>query len=177
MAVKHDRKSIRLPEYDYSSGGGYFITLCCHQKQPLFGQIVDEDVLLSRFGEIVKEEWIKTEQIRPGVQLDEFIIMPDHFHAILFFSESLNEHAVGAHSCAPLQQHIAPQQHGIQFRQPRSLGSLVAGFKSAVTTRINILHQTPGEKVWQRNYYEYIIRDEKDLEDIREYILNNPRNQ
>lgn len=121
---------------------------------------------LSEYGQIVKEEWLRTLLLRPGVDLDEFVVMPNHLHGILVLPAE-NVRSVGAHSCAPL-----PQQR--LYRQPRSLGSLLAGFKSAATKRINDLRHMLGMPLWQRNYYEHIIRNEDELHHVREYIQTNP---
>lgn len=163
------RKSIRLDGYDYSQPGGYFITINTYQHIELFGEITEQGMRLNNFGHIVQEEWLQTEIIRPAIILDEFVIMPDHMHAILFITENDNASVVGAHSCAPL-----PEYNQILIRPPRSLGSIISGYKSKVTSRINALRGTPGEPVSQRNYYEHIIRSEKELDDIRIYIQGNP---
>lgn len=188
------RRPTRLPAFDYTDPGAYFITLVAHHRARLFGGVVDGVMRLNGWGEIVREEWEKTPQIRPEVELGVYQIMPNHFHAILII------HDVGAHGRAPDQNlqpppgrvtqpgHPAPglpsaidnpatmQAHSrapLQ-RPPRSLGSCVAGFKSAVTTRINQIRRTPGQLVWQRNYYEHILRGERDWDAIAAYILTNP---
>jgi REP element-mobilizing transposase RayT len=160
----HHRRSIRLVAFDYTSAGGYFLTLATHQNACLFGAITGEQVSLNTYGDIVQEEWLHTPQIRPNIILDEYIIMPNHLHGIIFITEPdpveahsappthRNSSSVGAHSSAPLRK---PNKS--LFRPPKSLGSFVAGFKSIVTERINILRSTPGMPVWQRNYYEHII--------------------
>jgi putative transposase len=158
------RGTLRLPDYDYTSAGGYHITLVTHERSCLFGEIPVDQMSLNSFGDIAREEWLRTPAIRPEIILDEFVIMPNHIHGIIFITES-----VGAHGRAPLRS-----ANQILFRPPGSLGSFVAGFKSITTKRINILRATPGMPVWQRNYYEHIIRDEQDLNRIREYINNNP---
>ncbi|MEN6572502.1 MAG: transposase [Anaerolineaceae bacterium] len=168
MALTQKRKHTRLEFYDYASAGAFFITLPSYLRKPIFGRIIDHQVQLSVYGQIVRDEWLKTSQIRSDIDLDEFIVMPDHFHAIVFFVECFD---VGAHSCAPLQKGENPK---LPFRLPRSLGSLVAGFKSSVTAKINTPSNLPGRKIWQRNYYDHVIRNEEDLERIREYILENP---
>ena len=164
----HHRRSIRLRGYDYSQAGAYFITICTYQRECLFGEIVNSQMCLNKIGCIVAEEWLRSSEIRPGIELDEWIIMPNHIHAIVVFT-----HSVGAHSCAPLPD--APLQ-GMPYRKPRSLSSMIAGFKSAATKRINEIRQTPAIPVWQRNYYEHIIRNEESLHNIRQYITNNPSN-
>ena len=109
-------------------------------------------------GQIVQDEWLRTRTIRPEIVMDEFIVMPDHLHAIVSLGE----------------QWFVRAEPGILERSKRSLGSLVAGFKSICTLRINSTRRTPGKVVWQRNYYEHVIRTEVELERIREYIRLNP---
>lgn len=160
------RRSLRLRGYDYSQVGMYFITICTYGRELLFGEVVEVEMVVNQMGKVVEEEWLRTPALRPYVTLDEFVVMPNHVHGIIVFSDA-GIRSVGAHSCAPLQQ--ARLQ-----RQPRSLGSLIAGFKSATTKRINNLRGSPGVLLWQRNYHEYVIRNEKDLSRIRDYILTNP---
>jgi REP element-mobilizing transposase RayT len=157
--TRHRRRSIRLPAYDYAQPGAYFLTVVTHQRQCLFGEIVDGRVLLGGHGEAVEQEWLRSTQIRREIQLDPFVVMPNHIHGIVIIGEPID---VGAHGRAPLH------------RAPQSLGSFVAGFKSAVIKRINELRGTPGATVWQRNYYERIIRDEEELNRVRQYIADNP---
>jgi len=163
--TRHHRRSIRLPAYDYAQPGAYFLTVVAHQRQCLFGEIVDGQVLASPCGEAVVQEWLRSTQIRREIQLDAFVVMPNHIHGIVIIGEPI---VVGAHGRAPLL-HRAPLH-----RPPRSVGSFVAGFKSAVAKRINELRGTPGLPVWQRSYYEHIIRDEEELNRVRQYIADNP---
>jgi putative transposase len=133
---------------------------------------------LSAFGKIVEEEWHRSAAIRPEIELDEFVVMPDHIHGIVWMGIGQREpftirDPVGAHRGAPLPVPTPITDPG-HARPPRSLGSFVAGFKSIVTKRINHLRGTPGTPVWQRNYYERIIRDHTALSRIRRYILANP---
>ena len=161
----HHRRSIGLKEFDYSQAGAYFITICTHQREHLFGEIVDGVMTLNEFGVIAQEEWLKTALIRREIDLGEFVIMPNHFHGIIMIHEP-----VGAYGHTPL-----PTTNPANFESPsRTLGAMVRGFKSAVTTRVNQKRGTPGKPVWQRNYWEHIIRDEKDLLNTQTYILNNP---
>lgn len=173
---QHHRRSIRLGGYDYSSPGAYFIILCTYQRQCLFGVIINDQMQLNDLGQIVADEWTKTLQIRPDFKLDEWIIMPNHLHGIVLISTSKQPNnkttVVGAHSCAPLPNN--PVSKGIAYRRPRSLSSFVAGFKSATTKHINRMRDASGTPVWQRNYYEHIIRNEASLQLIRQYIQTNP---
>jgi len=158
--TRHHRRSIRLPAYDYAQAGAYFVTMVTHRRQCLFGEIADGRVTLNRYGQVVEDEWLRSTQIRPGIRLDIFIIMPNHIHGIVVMGDQTT--VVGAHSCAPLP-----------YRPPRSLGSFIAGFKSAATKRINDIRGTPGLPVWQRNYYERVVRDDEELNDTRKYIVDN----
>lgn len=167
----HHRGSIRLKEYDYSQPGGYFVTLCTHRRECILGDVADGDVHLNQFGEIVKEEWLRTGQIRPEITMDEFMVMPNHMHGIIMIRNDIPNKSVGAHRCAPQDR---AHSHAPLRREPKTLGSIIAGFKSVVTHRINLLRKTPLTPIWQRNYYEHIIRDEDDLNRIRQYIIDNP---
>ncbi len=164
----HHRASIRLQEYDYSSVGAYFVTICTFQRKCLFGEIIDGKMNLNEYGEIVKNEWIKSSEIRQEIELDEWIIMPNHFHAIIFITTFKTLEASNSSSPHNRSQGTAPSM------KPKSLSSLVAGFKSATTASINTKRDAAGTPVWQRNYYENIIRNELALEKIRQYVQNNP---
>jgi putative transposase len=156
----HHRKSIRLQEYDYSQPGEYFITLCTHKKICAFGEVVEDMVLLTRMGEIAGRCWEEIPKHFPMVELDEFVVMPNHIHGIIIINSS-----VGVEYIQPLPKTF---QHVI----PKSLGSIVRSYKAAVSRECR--KQKYYDFSWQRNYYEHIIRDDKDLNNIREYIFNNP---
>jgi REP element-mobilizing transposase RayT len=164
----HHRKSIRLKEYDYATPAEYFITICTYQRKWFFGEIIKEEMHLNPLGMIVREEWLRSQAIRPGIELDEFVIMPNHMHGIII----INETTVGTHSCASLRGNTTSDVS--LRRQRRSLGSIIAGFKSIATKRINVERKMPYAPVWQPRYYEHIIRNDKDLYNVREYIINNP---
>ncbi len=160
---KHHRRSVRLKGYDYSDPGAYYVTICAWNRECIFGEIIDGEMKLNEFGKVVQREWLCSSKIRHEIELDEFVVMPNHFHGIVFINGNDNAaHDVGANGRSPLRM------------QPRSLSSLIAGYKSAVTKSINILRNTPGFPVWQKNYFERVIRNEKELLRIREYIHNNP---
>ena len=163
--AKHRRRSIRLPGYDYSQPGYYFVTICSYQRQCLFGQIVNGEMQLNQYGEIVREEWLKSLIIRPETELDRYVVMPNHFHGIVIIN------TVRANSGSPLP---STSVHNNFSMKPRSLSSIMAGFKSSVTKNINLIRHAPGTPVWQRNYYEHIICTEESLNRIRTYIDNNP---
>lgn len=162
---RHHRRSIRLKGYDYSHTGVYFITLCTDRRECLFGEIIHRTMQLNQLGEIVAEEWLKSVEIRQEIELDNWVIMPNHFHAIVIIDRARS----GLDKC-PL-----PKTDKIHMK-PRSLSSLVAGFKSSVTRRINQTRNNPEYPVWQRNYYDRIIRDTESWEKIYNYIDANPEN-
>lgn len=171
------RRSIRLKGYDYSQVGAYFITICAHNRQKLFGEIENGEMRLNEFGEIVQEEWLKTPAMRHNIETDEFIIMPNHFHGILIINPD-NGATVGARCIVPLQRNSTHVPLVERFGKPtsNSIPSIIRGIKSAITKRVNVIRNTPGFPVFQRNYYEHVIRNDGDLNRIREYIINNPAN-
>lgn len=165
MTQSHHRRSIRLPGYDYSAAGAYFITICTQARECLFGQVMDGEMRLNAMGEIVREEWEKSAAMRVEIEICEYVVMPNHFHAIVVIR--WGDRPVARTEERP----VAPTPP--TGPKPKSIGALIAGFKSAATTRINQIRKTPGAPVWQRNYYEHIIRGEQSYEKIAEYILNN----
>jgi putative transposase len=162
---KRKRRSIRLPGYDYTSPGAYFVTVVAYQRELLFGEIVDEEMILNARGRIVWECWYEIPKHFSHVKLGAFVAMPNHVHGII---EIVDNDTVGAQHAAPL----LPKNNVI----PGSLGAIVRSFKSAVTKRVNEKYDSPGTALWQRNYYEHIIRNEQDWERIHDYILANPAN-
>ncbi len=164
--VKGNRRSIRVRGYDYSQSGAYFVTIRTHKGEFLFGEIIEGAMKLNEYGRTVEHEWERSSGIRSEIELDSFVVMPNHFHGIVFILGDANRmQSVGATGRSPLPP---------RGPKPQSLGSLIAGFKSAVSKRINAMRGTPGASLWQRNYYEHIIRDEDSLNRIREYIMHNP---
>ena len=211
----HHRRSIRLKGYDYTKEGLYFITLCTQNRKHLFGNIEKGEMILNEYGKIIENEWLVTTQIRKNIAIHEFVIMPNHFHAIieiLFPAVSIEQ----------------PQSQ-TKFASPsQTIGAIIRGFKGAGTKRIKELSsslistgellfapsdkncellfaptdkncelpiasiQDKGElqfapttttttttisltdKIWQRNYYEHIIRDQQSYQRISDYIINNP---
>ena len=163
---KH-RKQIRLLHFDYGNTGTYYVTICTHERKRFLSTVENGKVTLTNFGTIVLEELLKTINMRTYVSLDDFVIMPNHLHVILFFHERAAEHLPEKQD-SPIRNFGGSEQH--------SLSSVVANFKAAVTNRIR--KETGKEKaiIWQRGFYEHIIRDEKDLMRIRDYITTNPLN-
>ena len=147
--------------YDYASPGVYFVTVCAHRKECVFG---GQDIR-----ESVERAWHQIPQHFPNTKLDEFVVMPNHVHGILWIlDDDPKGDVVGAQHAAPPPASPTPRV------RPGSLGAIVRSFKSAATRRVNEVGQTPGTPFWQRNYYEHVIRDEDELGRIRQYILDNP---
>jgi putative transposase len=163
---KHGRLP-RLRSHDYSAAATYFVTMNVFGRAPLFGSIRGQGIVLNEYGMIAEEEWRRCKHLRSEVDLGTFVIMPNHLHGIV----TIAPHAVtrSRANCEGTRAH-RPGLH----RCPRSLGALVAGFKSSTTKRINLLRSSPAATVWQRNYHEHVIRNDKELAAISEYILNNP---
>lgn len=162
------RKPIRLKYYDYRSQGYYFITICCKDKQCFFGEVVGREMKLNRVGEVVQQCWENIPIHFPNVILHPFIIMPNHLHGII--------EIVGANQYSPEYNDMV-QNKGEKDVSPlrgtsQTVGSIVRGFKIGVTKWGR--NNTDINEIWQRNYYEHIIRDEKSYFQIIEYIENNP---
>ncbi|NES72383.1 MAG: hypothetical protein F6K24_47905 [Okeania sp. SIO2D1] len=169
---KHHRRSLRLRGYDYSQAGAYFLTICTYNRQTLFGEIIDGKMQLNQLGEVVVEEWERSAQIRQEIELDYSVIMPNHLHGIVIINNVGANERVGVNT-------IEGECHSPLRMKSRSISSLITGFKSVVTRRINRIRYhgeqlTTPAPVWQRNYYEHIIRNETSLNQLRQYIVENP---
>ena len=188
---KHpSRQSIRLGGFDYSLPGAYFITICAEKMYPIFGEVVDGEMRLNDLGRIVESEWVKTPGVRREIGLGAFVVMPNHFHAIVHILEEEGNDAEDFDHRVPEifeslssigrgDRPVARTEEEKSYKNPKgpgqkSIGALMAGFKSSATVKINEMRNSPGEKVWQRNYYEHIIRGERDYANIERYILENP---
>ena len=162
--VKQHRHSIRLQGYDYAQVGAYFITIVTRQRACLFGRILNDELILNTAGQVVQSMWNELPAHFSRIDLDTFIVMPNHIHGIIHI-RGRRDQTVGARHAAPLHKRNV---------QPGSIGAIVRSFKSAVTKRYNEKHAPSGLGLWQRNYYEHVIRDENSLIRIREYIAANP---
>ena len=166
---KHHRDSIRLKGHDYSSEGFYFITICTEGRRCLFGTIINGKMVLNDYGKIVDNEWKNTIKIRSDdVVLHEYIIMPNHIHAIIQIRRGVS-HTPNEISHTPNEISHTPNEvsHTPLQSPSKTLGAIVRGFKGAVSKQI-------GKSIWQRNYYESIINDEHAFENISKYIRDNP---
>lgn len=173
----HHRRAIRLKGYDYTQGGAYFVTVCAHERINLFGHVHGDGVKLNEFGTIVFAEWEHTADMRPKVRVADFVVMPNHIHGILVIVDDGDNSCRGVLQYAPTGKptaNIGDTNHS-QFKSPsKTIGAIIRGFKSATTKRINQLRKTPHVPVWQRNYYEHIIRNDASYRWIAEYIRLNP---
>jgi putative transposase len=146
---RHHRRSVRLQGYDYSSPGAYFVTICAQGRECHFGQITEGRFEEGPFGVPVAQWWLALPERFPAVELDAWVLMPNHFHGILVFPG-------GTSATFP------------------SLGKVIAYFKYQSTKQINQLRRTPGKRIWQRSFHEHVIRGELTLERLRDYVMNNP---
>ena len=166
---KHHRRSIRIKGYDYSSEGAYYVTIVAWHRDCIFGEIVDGETILNNLGRIADECWQAIPEHFPFVELGAYVIMPNHVHGIIIITD-------GGRGAAMLRPYPRPYDdnsnpHKINVK-PGSLGAIVRSYKSAVSYRIHKEYNATG--IWQRNYYEHIIRDDKDLQNKTDYIIANP---
>ena len=175
----HHRRSIRLKGYDYAQAGLYFITICCQDRVCRFGNVVNGEMVLNEFGTVAYNEWGKLPERFPNFELDAFQIMPNHMHGIIL----LNDAPVGA-GFTPAPNDVNAQndvQRNDDIRAGASpaptVSDIVGAYKSLVANGCLDIYKSKNEtmgKLWQRNYYEHIIRNEQSYQTISEYIINNP---
>jgi len=161
------RRPIRLRGFDYTSPGAYFVTICTRNRACILGDLKAGSISLTPIGKIVQRTWAETPNHFPNVGLDEYVIMPNHLHGLLLIEDT----TVGAQHAAPLR---VPSEGAGHRVQPGSLGAIIRAFKSASTRMTNMHTGLSGHRIWQRAYYEHIVRDEQDLARIRAYIQENP---
>lgn len=155
-----NRKRNRLINFDYRQHETYFVTICVDKRKPFFGEIQKDEMILNEYGRIILNQWLWLEKQYEYVIMDEFVVMPDHFHGILGISNLLQHHNVTGHDLS------------LQKIKIKSLSQLIGAFK---TTSSKKLHENGiAEFKWQRSFYERIVRSEKELEKIRSYIFYNP---
>ena len=190
MQPQQRRRSLRLQGYDYTTSGAYFVTVCTQHRACLFGDVVDNAVRLNAYGDIVLACWDAIPAHCANVELDAFVVMPNHVHGIIVLTDGMQIASVppmfpvGAQHAAPFPGPVPASLTPRPRVQPGSLGAIVRAFKSVVTQRINAVRRrgtgaaccapTSTSPIWQRNYYEHVIRDEAALHRLREYIRDNP---
>lgn len=164
MSNKKSRRSIRYKNHDYSAGGSYFITICSINREHIFGEIIDERIHLSYLGSIIEKEWLNIPSRFASVELNTFQIMPNHLHAIIHINKN----------------RIQDDKAALKFSKHTLLGNIIGSFKSLVFQTFykylkdNDLIQKQSAKIWQRNYWEHIIRFENELYKCQQYIVSNP---
>ena len=172
-AQKYHRRTIRLKGYDYSQPGTYFITLVTLQREPLFGEIVNSEMRLNPLGKLVEKCWLTISIHFPLARLEEFVIMPNHLHGIILLCTG--EAFAGNAFILPINPKPADASPQPPIRtKSGSLGAIIQNFKSVGTRLANSRYFNPGNTLWQRNYYDHIIRNEAELTRIRQYIRTNP---
>jgi REP element-mobilizing transposase RayT len=188
---KYRINSTRLRNWDYSRNAAYFITICTQNREHYFGEIIDGEMRLSEIGKIVENEWLKTYKMRPdmNLQLDAFVVMPNHFHAIIIIGENKYNTQYGAERGAERRDamhcvsttdttdttdtNTTPSSINKFGPQTKNLASIIRGFKIGVTTNARKINSC---FAWQPRYYDHIIRNQKSFNKIREYIIDNPKN-
>jgi putative transposase len=163
----HHRRSIRLKGFDYSSVNAYFVTVCVEKRRCQLGEIANSEMVLNECGKVVVECWTDLPNHYSNIQLDQYVVMPNHFHGII----QIGGVELKADSVLPERAGYKPaptNTHG--------LSEIVRGFKTFSARRINMMLRITGKAFWQRNYYEHVIRNDNDSNRIRQYIVTNPAN-
>ena len=167
------RHSIRLPGFDYSQAGAYFVTMVTQNRKLLFGKVMDGEMVVNDLGRAVEKLWLEIQEHFDGVNVDTFVVMPNHLHGIIEIDNEGRISSVAARHAVP--QH---EDNFEMFGKPvrGSIPTIIRSFKSAVTKQYHEMTNTQNARLWQRNYYEHVIRDEKEYQAIYDYILTNPQN-
>jgi REP element-mobilizing transposase RayT len=161
----HRIESARLSGWDYTANAYYFVTICTRERSPFLGEIADGCVVMSKAGQIVDEEWRRTATVRPDVSIDEYVVMPNHVHGIIVLDRA-------ASGLAATPEKTPHRGVSTSRLAPGSLGAIIGQFKSVCTKRIRVAGIA--DFGWQVRFYDHIIRDDKSLDNIRQYIVNNP---
>ena len=170
---KHHRRSIRLLEYDYAQTGAYYVTIVAWHRECLFGEVVNREMKLTKFGLVAEQQWEKLSGRFPHIELGAFMIMPNHMHGIIVITDGRGT-AGELNDLDGEPSRRAPTREGFQKPVKGSVPTIIRSYKSAIAYRINLMRRTQGVPIWQRNYYEHIIRNERDLQNKTDYIEANP---
>jgi REP element-mobilizing transposase RayT len=165
---RHHRRSVRLKHFDYAGPGWYFVTICTWNRMTVPGAVDRGEVTLTEIGQVVREEWLRTPDLRPNVALDAFVIMPNHLHGIVAITRRFDE-PDGEIAFESTHDELAPFSAPVQ-----SLGAVIHGFKAATTRRARSVLEPPDRPLWQRNYFEKVLRERNHLDQLREYMVANP---
>jgi REP element-mobilizing transposase RayT len=158
------RNSLRRPHYNYSQPGAYFVTFCSNNGQPIFGQIENQTMCLNPLGEIADRGWYEIAKRHPEIEIDTFVVMPNHIHVLLWL-----------HCVPQAAERIEPEEVR-RFGRPitGSISTLIGAYKGSVTQKARRARLILDGPLWQRNFHDHIVRNESELERIRGYINNNP---
>lgn len=170
---KHHRRSIRLKAYDYSQAGAYYVTIVVWHRECVFGEVVNREMRLSKFGLVAKQQLEKLPKRFPNVELSAFVGMPNQIHMIIIITDGRGT-AEDLKDSDGEPSRRAPTREEFQKPVKGSIPTIVRSYKSAVSYRINLMRRTEGVPVWQRNYYEHVIRNQQDLQNKTDYIEANP---
>jgi putative transposase len=162
----YGRKSIRLKGYDYSTPGYYFVTICTHKRENILGEINNGILSLTALGKLAEYTWYDLPNHNSHIGLDEFVVMPNHIHGIIIINDNMVNSAGAGSEPAPTDITIKNKYH--------SLPEIIRQFKTFSARRINEKRKVKSRPVWQRNYFEHVIRNNNSLNQIRQYIKNNP---
>ena len=174
----HHRRNLRLPEFDYSQPSAYFVTIVTQNRKPFFGSITNGEMILNELGRTIADLWVAIPVHFPNVEPGEFVVMPNHIHGIIVITfgvghdneeGTLQETIVWAMHASPIPKNTNGPKSG-------SISAIIGSFKSAATKLFHAIPEHAGERLWQRNYYEHVIRNERDYQAISDYILANPIN-
>ena len=160
------RKNLRIPDFDYSQPGSYYVSIVTQGRRKLFGQIVDGEMVLNDIGKMVEEVWVAIPEHFPNVELGEFVVMPNHFHGVITIT-------VGARHAVPRP---VSEKEGFGKPVSGSLSTILRSFKSATTKAFHEFSRDSEDRLWQRSFYEHVIQNERDYRAIYEYIVANPMN-
>lgn len=174
-----------MRDYDYTTPGAYFVTVCTQGRQKIFGEIIDGEMHLNEYGEIAEKCWEDLPNHYSNIELDVYMIMPDHFHGIISILPCIGERAGFKPAPTdiiadktPVGEGLRPSRRGTTeipiSRKRHGLSEFIRAFKSFSARRINEMRNTPAITLWQRSFYDHVIRTERDLAILRDYILNNP---
>jgi putative transposase len=166
----YHRRSIRMRGYDYSLEGAYFITICTYQRLNLFGEVMNGAMQLNPYGIIVGEQWVRLEKRFPQSIFEHYMIMPNHIHGIIHIVKGAGEEFEQVISRIPPQR-----PYSDKAVIPPALGVIVRAYKASVSYRINAVRGVTKPPVWQRNYYDHIVRNKQELNQIWNYIDINPQ--
>ena len=176
--MKTRKNSLRLNNYNYSWAGAYFITICSYKKESLFGKIDDHSMQLNNFGNILQRCWDQIPGKYKNIKLGNFVIMPNHIHGIIWIVEAIHESPETKQTI-----HKSSYKNGVIRELPLQverrkmlLSKIIGRFKMNSSKLINNIRNSTGAHIWQRGYYDHIIRNDEDLNNIKQYIQNNPQN-